>query len=247
MTRIHGVKVKCFVCGREEFFTSVLSTNTFGGSCDLDCRPPEMKRSTLFTWVQRCPHCGYCSNNLADKKECAEKVINTEYYRNQLGNNIPEKDYSLLHLHDKNYLRQCEINNFERLINSFLCAALIDSEEGNRLGAIWNSIYAAWVCDDAKRKDQAKQCRLHTIELIKSAEINGDINADKYNHFSAILVDLLRRSELYTDAKALIEKILPWISDETTRKVLRFEKLLIDCTDSDCYTIEDVSNNKDHL
>jgi hypothetical protein len=57
MTTLYREKSRCAVCGIATEYTSIGSTNAFG-SPDLDTRPPEMQRSTIFAWVQRCPECG---------------------------------------------------------------------------------------------------------------------------------------------------------------------------------------------
>ena len=47
MTTVFPQTVRCSVCGAENEMMVVASTNTFGGTMDLDTRPPEMKRSTM--------------------------------------------------------------------------------------------------------------------------------------------------------------------------------------------------------
>ncbi|MBR4908658.1 MAG: hypothetical protein IKZ43_06585 [Acidaminococcaceae bacterium] len=46
MTTMFRQKYKCAVCGAEQEFYGIASTNSFG-SPDLDLRPPEMQRSTM--------------------------------------------------------------------------------------------------------------------------------------------------------------------------------------------------------
>ncbi len=65
MTRIFEQEVECCVCQEKSKHMIIGSTNSFG-SPDLDTRPPEMKRSTLSLWIQRCPSCGYSSPDLSD-------------------------------------------------------------------------------------------------------------------------------------------------------------------------------------
>lgn len=39
------------------------STSTWGYP-DLDLRPSEMQRSSMFAWLQECPHCGYVARDI---------------------------------------------------------------------------------------------------------------------------------------------------------------------------------------
>ncbi len=58
MSTFREFKKKCTICGTESKFNIITSTNSFG-SPDLDLRPPEMRRSTMWLWIQRCPCCNY--------------------------------------------------------------------------------------------------------------------------------------------------------------------------------------------
>ena len=58
MTTVYHQNITCAICGTEFEYTGIASTNAFGPT-DLDTQPPEMERSTIDAWVQRCPQCGY--------------------------------------------------------------------------------------------------------------------------------------------------------------------------------------------
>ena len=64
MSRIISITKKCVLCDREYEYRELASTNAFG-ACDLDLRPPEMKRSTMPLWVEECPFCGYISSDVS--------------------------------------------------------------------------------------------------------------------------------------------------------------------------------------
>lgn len=124
MTTLYHEKKRCAVCGAQHEYTSIGSTNAFG-SPDLDTRPPEMQRSTIFAWVQRCPKCGFCASNISKASDQAISVIRSEAYHEQLSDpSMPE------------------------LANSFLCKSIIDETAGDYGSAAWSLIHAAWVCDD---------------------------------------------------------------------------------------------------
>lgn len=71
----------------ENQYTDIGSTNEFG-SPDLDTRPPEMRRSTIFAWVQRCPQCGYCACDVSKAPSQAEALVRSSEYIRQLSDSI---------------------------------------------------------------------------------------------------------------------------------------------------------------
>ena len=83
MTTQNSVTIICTLCNKENEFTEIMSSNEFG-SPDLDTRPPEMMRSTIFTWVQQCSRCGYCASNISINRPKAQDVIIGQEYKNQL-------------------------------------------------------------------------------------------------------------------------------------------------------------------
>ena len=69
------IKQTCFVCGKESSVTVMASTNTLGGTPDLDLRPAEMMRSTMPRWIQECPHCGYIAGSLDKETTVTQKWL----------------------------------------------------------------------------------------------------------------------------------------------------------------------------
>ena len=57
MTTIRDQTIECPVCGREVSIYLLMSTNAMGYA-DLDLRPPEMQRSTMYQTTTMC----YCGN-----------------------------------------------------------------------------------------------------------------------------------------------------------------------------------------
>ncbi len=96
LTTLYEKKAQGSVCGTENEYTGIGSTNALG-SLDLDTRPPEMERSTIFTWVQRCPECGYCASDVSITRPRAQAVVNGEEYKDQLNDpTYPELANSFL-------------------------------------------------------------------------------------------------------------------------------------------------------
>lgn len=219
MTTIVDNKIICSVCNHKSTHDKIGSTN-FSGSPDLDTRPPERLRSTIIYEIQRCPNCGYCASHLSDQLNEAKEVIASDEYKIQLNN-----------------------NQFTKIANSFLCSSQIHRKANNLKIAIWNSISAAWICDDQKNSVESVLCRIRALNIIKDIEATGDSFAEKDGSSIAIKVDLMRRSSNFTNALQLIKVELPNIEHETIVKLLNYQKDLIERHDIKRYTIEDVFEN----
>lgn len=213
MTSMTEIEQRCCLCETQSEFTCIGSTNS-SGSPDLDTRPPEMVRSTMFAWVQRCPGCGYCASNVAAPRPEAAAVVGTAEYKRQL------KDPT-----------------YPQLANSFLCQALIESACRQYSAATWALIRAAWVCDDARHPDQATACRQRAIGMLTRAEEHGQQVGEPEGASTAILVDLLRRSGRFDDARQAIASRRDGIADDTIARVLDFQWALVEQNDTSCHTI----------
>jgi hypothetical protein len=76
--------VRCGECGETSSQFVLTSTSSFGPS-DLDTRPAEPARSTLWLEVQRCPDCAYCAADITEKPGLdAHKTLGSDLYRSQL-------------------------------------------------------------------------------------------------------------------------------------------------------------------
>jgi len=213
MTTLYEEKARCAVCGSEAEYTGIGSTNAFG-SPDLDTRPPEMQRSTIFAWVQRCPECGYCASDVSKAPSQADGVVRSPEYTRQLSNSTcPE------------------------LANGFLCKALIDETSGNYAAAAWALIHAAWACDDAEKEESARTCRVKAADMIEKALGNGQKVAEQDGADTAFRVDLLRRAGRVAEARQLITTNRPTSTEDIISKILDFQEALITDGDEACHTI----------
>ena len=213
MTTIVHRKARCYLCTTQSEFMRIASTNRMG-SPDLDTRPPQMERSTMRTWVQRCPKCGYCASDVSAPRPEAAAVVSTREYKRQLAD--PE---------------------FPPLANSFLCKALIESACGEYSAEAWALIHAAWVCDDSGHVNQAVMCRQRATEALARAEEHGQQLTEQEGAATAILVDLLRRSGRFDQARRVIAERCSTIADDIILRVLDFQIRLIDQDDESCHTI----------
>jgi hypothetical protein len=213
MTTIFNIKKTCAVCGKTNDYTGIGSTNRFGAP-DLDTRPPEMMRSTIRYWVQRCPSCGHCSPDVSDAKKSINATIQSADYQAQL----------------------CEAS-FPTLANTFLCWAIIQESGGDLLGAAWSSLHAAWIGDDENERAAAKTCRRMAIARFQSVIAHDLLISQQAGMESALLADLHRRSGDFEAVATLIDRGMAAKPDAVVEKMLIFQRVLADNRDGGCYTI----------
>ncbi|MFA5761877.1 MAG: hypothetical protein WC877_09005 [Dehalococcoidales bacterium] len=203
----------CSICGKTSEHTGVGSTNAFG-KMDLDTRPPEMERSTLYMRIQTCPSCGYCAPSISKKIDKASDVVNIDSYQRILKN--PESP---------------------QLANAFLCDSLIQGYLGKYALAAWASVRAAWVCDDHESTICAKIFRDRAVILFKEARVNNQKFASQIGEEEALLADLLRRSDQFKEALEICDEGLNKNPDEYIIKILKLEKTLIGKSDDTCHQV----------
>lgn len=213
MTTIYEDQVECSVCGIENECVDISSTNKIGSS-DLDMRPPEMQRSTMYTWVQRCPGCGYCASDLSTIYQGARDVMNGKEYKDQLNDPM-----------------------YSELANSFLCQAILCRESKNFTGATLAFIHAAWVCDDSDHIEQARACRQKAVNMFTVAEEVGQKLAKKRSDNTTIIVDLLRRSGQMEQAQKVILARRGKSKKSIIARILAYETALIEKNDVGCHTM----------
>lgn len=215
MTTIAHNTVVCAVCGMSSSHMGIASTN-YLGSADLDTRPPEMARSTMWSWVQRCPGCGYCARQIAEAPPVAGEIVSSQAYQDQLRSpGQPE------------------------LANSFVCAGMIFEKAGDTVGAAWASIRAAWVSDDGGADEAAVDHRLEAVRRIWILHKEGKHLAAQPGADAAITADLLRRAGRLEEALDLADRALPETEHEIIRAVLLLEKTLISKSDLGCHKVEE--------
>lgn len=169
MSRIVPIERKCAICGAINEYSSLASTNTFGGGPDLDLRPAEMMRSTMPVWIQECPECGYIS----DPSEVTKEWLKSEKY--------------LL----------CDGIVFASdLAKQFYKYYLINLEDDNPADAFFAILHAAWTCDDIDDSINAKHCRELAIPL--AAKLIEEKYKDQEN-IKIMRADLMRRAGQFAE------------------------------------------------
>jgi hypothetical protein len=113
-----------------------MSSNSFG-SRDLDQRPPEMMRSTMASWLQECPFCGYVATDIGKIDETARGFVRTPAFQALCADPAPDP-----------------------VTRRFLVRAAIDAHGGDMESAFTQTLSAAWVADDSGRSSEATALRL---------------------------------------------------------------------------------------
>ena len=228
MTSLVDSERTCCVCGCTSTYQRIAGATTFG-SPDLDTRPAAMMRSTLPLWVQRCPKCGYCADEISVGPLVAGQIVRSDEYQRQL--------------HDPKH---------PALANSFLCWALVelsacghvtlgvsgtDSTEEQpdlfplaetaRVGrAAWALIYAAWACDDSDADVAAAECRRNAAALLRDPGTDLFAFSSEPGMGEVILSDLLRRSQQFEQVGPVCEHALRNAPGSVVAQLLRFQVAL---------------------
>lgn len=212
MTTVERETVKCHVCGEESDFDVVTNASEHGAP-DLDTRPPESLRSTMHHWVQDCPSCGYCASSIAHGPAKAARIVNTSAYKALRANEL-----------------------FPLLARRFQCASALLENGGPIIEAGWQSVYAAWACDDAGADDAAMQCRERAVELFERGRSAGFEITEQGGDPDAVLIDLLRRARRFDDAIARCEAALGAQRPAGVVSIIAFEEVLARRSDSAAHT-----------
>jgi hypothetical protein len=215
VTTIGEVEVTCAVCGTTSPQTVLTSTSTFGPP-DLDTRPAELQRSTIWLWVQACPSCGACAPDLEKTPTAAAETLEDDAYRRQL--------------HSADY---------PDLANRFLGAALIQERAGDLAEAGWSALHAAWVCDDERDERSAASARERAADLLSAARSAGQRFGPDRASEHALLADVLRRASHFDEALIESEAGVAADPDGVVRDVLELERWLIERRDAAAHTVDE--------
>lgn len=210
MTQIRNLEKKCSVCGETSMYPVLMSTNCWGYP-DLDFRPAEMQRSTMNTWLDECPHCGYVARNIEHELNISPEILKTDEYLT------------------------CEGKDFKNnLSKRFYRSYLISKARNDYVSAFYMLLYCAWKCDDSQ-DELAVEIRKLAVAMLENIDAEDD---DEKNRLQLIRADLLRRSLQF---ERLIEEYDDFkIEDEIMYSVIRFQLERAAKKDSACYTVEDV-------
>ncbi len=213
MLHPHHLNITCAVCGETCRFTIPEAASSVG-SRDLDTRPAEPLRSTIYAWVKRCPSCGYCAPDPGKAQEGAADVVKLPRYRGQL-----------------------DARKFPGIANTFLCWSIIQEDLGLPARAAWASLHAAWVCDDEGVDVPARICRKRAADLLRRGWEKGERLAAPEGADEALLADLLRRAGRFREARAVVKETLEKNPEPVIADILRLQARLIAASDRGVHTV----------
>jgi hypothetical protein len=210
MTTARNFDKKCAVCTRTSPQRVLTSTSTWGYP-DLDLRPSEMKRSSMFAWLQECPHCGYVAVDIENELEVPSDILKSDEYLT------------------------CEGYEFKSdLAKRFFKHSLISKAEGDYRSQFFSLLHCAWKCDDA---DDGLAVEIRKLALKSIGKIDAQSDNEKDN-LKLIKADLLRRSLQFEEVMQEFEDVT--FDDKLKNEVIAFQLELAAKKDSSCYTMEDI-------
>lgn len=220
MTTFAKESVVCGACGLVFTHHALSSTNAFG-SPDLDTRPPEMQRSTMPAWIQRCPSCGYCSRDAAKIDDRFRPVIDGSAYHSQLAD-----------------------ARYPELASTFICAAMLAEAIGRRDDAGWAYLHAAWTLDDANKDELARLCRGMAADGFLALLTEGHSFAQQPGASEAIVTDCLRRAGRGAEALQFVERALSQNYEDIIHKILALQRVLIQRGDTGRHLMKEALETK---
>ena len=212
------VEKVCAVCGEKSKQTVLVSTNS-SGSSDLDMRPPEMMRSTIAFWVEQCPACGYCANDIGKLIKNAKDTMADPSYKTQLSN-----------------------AEFPELANKFLCRMQIQEKAGEFRAAIYSAICAGWASDDANNAAAAFSSRTISIQRLLDFNGNNEMYVSQKGGDEVLISDMLRRNGEFEKARQIADKGIGYNPENVIKDLLAFELALIDKKDTAVHKVAEAVN-----
>lgn len=215
MTTYGTRHVVCAVCEAESEQRAILSTNRMGAP-DLDLRAPPMERDTIIAWLQECPSCGFVSPDLSAATEAEIAAANA-------GVGAPG---------------EAEAGSATELMQRFQRRAAIENVLGDLRAAGLRSLNAAWVADDAGLPDAIERRREAADYYARY--LATDPPDEEANHLGVMLVDILRRAEVWDEAEGYCE----WLAHRETlpiiQTIVRFQAQAIARRDAAAHTMKDL-------
>ena len=213
-TTMVATQLKCALCNETSEQIVLESSNTLGGSSDLDGRPPEMLRSTMDAWAHECPSCGYCSYRLDERIEGAERAIK-----------------------DPAYIEILRDESMDTLTRRFLCLSKIHDAARENNNALEYALYATWTLDDANDQARAVVIRKAVINKLEPLIKSGQRFRDQTAADQLLASDIARRVGDFAKASAYASAGLELKPDADIEKMLRYELALVAKSDTQVHTI----------
>ncbi|UFN50434.1 hypothetical protein LPC08_07400 [Roseomonas sp. OT10] len=174
---------------------------------DLDLRPGEPLRSTMASWLQQCPHCGYAAPDITRAHPAAAQAVAAAPFRALVND-----------------------SSHPPLARRFLGWAHVLEESGALHAAAEATLQAAWIADDERLPDLARAWRLEAVALWRAGP---PLDHEQ----TVRVVDALRRAGEWGDAAASARAASADHPPEAAAQVLALEARLITAQDDGRHTV----------
>lgn len=179
MAIIRNVNKNCAICNYEYHYQEINDVDSFGMR-DLDTRPPGMLRSMQHLMLQKCPNCGYVSEDVAKNTEKIKKedlaITSYQEILNDKALNFAVKKF-------------------------ILRGELLKDKNSVKAGMAY--LRAAWLADDAKNYQMSQKMRSKAIKYLELS-----LEEENNENIRLIIVDMYRRIGMFDEAKEYAEFIL---------------------------------------
>lgn len=209
MSTLSEYKARCALCGRVGEFNSLGSVSQFGEP-DLDGRPAEFLRGSIWFWVDECGACGYANTTVDKSCLLSKEELHAAY------TTIPE---------DK-------VNSRTRPYAKLAC---LRERIGDIEGAAIRLVHAAWFCDDDKMDEAATYWRRRAAALTEHCIARGW--AEMGGEILCLRADLYRRAGDFGKVSPPETKIELTAAD---RAILDFQLALAAQKDAAVHSMDEV-------
>lgn len=208
MSTLTFISKNCFLCGKTGRYAEI-GVYSMGKAEDLDGRPGDSSRSSIYMLIKRCISCGYCSPEISSAPSEAAEIVN-----------------------DPLYIQQLDDKSVPETAGAFLCWAMIQGKTGRFNEAGRATLYAAWICDDSnEHREKAIECRKKTIDYFKEAQSAKQPFCETKPEEQLMLIDLYRRCGLFEEAKALCDMELKKSLPKEEPMIIMFQEDLLNQKD----------------
>jgi hypothetical protein len=188
---------------------------------DLDGRSSDIHRSTIYLLLQKCRNCGYISPDITKGELSVKEIVK-----------------------DLTYITISDDFSIPEAVSSFLCWSIILERQGDYSLAGEACLYAAWACDDSGATQKAVEYRKKALSFLLKARSAGLQFARTEKTEQFLLIDIMRRAQLFKDAMILCDETgikIELLEDEEC--ILLFERKLIAAGDFRNHTIKEALND----
>ena len=135
------------------------------------------------------------------------------------------------------YSATLESSRIPRWARRWACWAMIAKASGSLGGAGWGNVRAAWDCDDRHLEQDARTFRIQAGAFFQRARLTGQRFAPSDAEEAAVLADLLRRTEKFSEAMRIASTSSS--KNGTIRAVLSLQHRLAEQRDVSRHTVRD--------